>query len=187
MIFPLIGQESGSINPIWWLLPLLCCFLAMRQGDEKPKEMITENETFYTTLNINESFNTIVDKVTRWYEEEKANDAEKKSTLHTLMKFINSRPKEDRFTELNNQPPRLYSLNDVTGKVHFEQTEVEGGGTVIKVTYSPLLKNRIAKLKAELALKIPSNPIGLKCPSCSKPVLYEFNLCPYCGTNLIKE
>ena len=89
--------------------------------------------------------------------------------------------------EKEKTPPRLISLSDATGPVYFEFTEVEGGGTVVKATYGSALKGRVAKLKATLPLKVPATPIGLSCPSCGKPVLKEFNLCPYCGTELIKE
>jgi len=58
---------------------------------------------------------------------------------------------------------------------------------VVKATYNSALKGRVAKLKAVLPLKIPATPVGLNCPSCGKPVLREFNLCPYCGSKLIKE
>jgi uncharacterized OB-fold protein len=45
----------------------------------------------------------------------------------------------------------------------------------------------MAKLKADLPLRIPATPVGHRCPACGKPVLPEFNVCPYCGEKIIKE
>jgi len=104
-----------------------------------------------------------------------------------LSRVLRGRQSAERFVEKENTPPRLLSLTDSSGSIYFEFTEVEGGGTVVKATYARSIKGRVAKLKTELPLKIPATPVGLKCPSCGKPVLREFNMCPYCGSELIKE
>jgi len=94
---------------------------------------------------------------------------------------------EERFVAKEAISPRLYRMNDRSGPIYFELTEVEGGGTVVKTTYNSSIKGRMAKFKAGLPLKIPATPIGNRCPSCGKPVLPEFILCPYCGEKLIRE
>jgi hypothetical protein len=188
MILPLIGQEGGGgLDLLWWLVPLLCCFLTMSQREDKTKDMAKDSETFYTTLNIDESFEAIEAKIDQWKEDEKEKDAEQKGIVSSVRKLIAGGKSAERFTELDKKQPRLYSVDDVTGALYFEFTEVEGGGTVVKITYNPLLKGRMTRLKSDLPLKIPANPVGLKCPSCGKPILQEFQLCPYCGSELIKE
>jgi hypothetical protein len=184
----LIGQESsGSTSLLWWLIPLLCCYLAFGQREESPKETEKEVETFYTIVNIDESFEALMEKIEVWRLDEKKMGYDEKGIGVSIRKIVGRNKNKERFVEIDKQPPRLYSMKDVTGAVYFELTPVEGGGTVIKITYNPLLKGRMARFKAALPLKIPATPIGLKCPSCGKPVLHEFNLCPYCGTDLIKE
>jgi len=84
--------------------------------------------------------------------------------------------------------PRLFRLTDaVAGPVYFELTEVEGGGTVVKATYSSSIKRQVAEFKARSPLKIPAVPIGKRCPACGKAVLPEFVLCPYCGEKLMMK
>ena len=187
MMLPLITQEAGGgLDLIWWLVPLICCFLTMSQRDDKPKETEKETETFYTSLDIDEAFAALEEKIETWRLDEKEMGKEQKGITVTINKLLGRSSNVERFAEIDKQPPRLYSLDDVTGAMYFELTEVEGGGTVVKITYGPLLKGRMARLKAALPLKVPAIPVGLKCPSCGKPVLHEFNLCPYCGTELIK-
>lgn len=187
MIIPLIAQETGGgLDLIWWLIPIICCFLTLGQRDERPKETEKESETFYTTLSIDEAFSVLEEKVETWRLDVKETGSEQKGIGTTINKLMGRSSNVERFAEIEKQPPRLYSVDDITGSLYFELTEVEGGGTVVKITYNPLLKGRIARLKAALPLKIPAAPVGLKCPSCGKPVLSEFNLCPYCGTELIK-
>jgi hypothetical protein len=78
-------------------------------------------------------------------------------------------------------------MEDTTGPIFFELTPVEGGGTVVRTMYNYAIKARIARFRADQPAKIPATPIGLNCPSCGKPVLQEFVVCPYCTEKLIKE
>lgn len=97
-------------------------------------------------------------------------------------------PEEKRFVPEEEIFPRFLKVNDtVAGLAYFEFTEVEDGGTIVKATYSPLIKTRIARFKAHSPLKIPGGPIGYSCPSCGKVVLNRFILCPYCGQKLISQ
>ena len=188
MILSFVGQEGGGgFDIIWLLLPLLCCMMTMGQRGEKPQEAGTEAESFYTTQSIQESFEGIEKEVAKWRLEAQEKKEEPESAIASVTKLLRRGPPPERFVEKEKNPPRLLSLADSSGPIYFEFTEVEGGGTVVKATYSPVLKGRVARLKAGLPLKVPAAPIGLSCPSCGKSVLREFNLCPYCGSQLIKE
>ena len=186
MILSLVGQEGGGgFDIIWLLLPLVCCMMMGQRGD-KPQEARAESDSFYTSQDIQESFGRIEEEVSRWRLEAQEK-REPEGLVSSVRRLLGGGAQAERFVEKEKAPPRLLSLSDATGPVYFEFTEVEGGGTVVKATYGSALKGRVAKLKAGLPLKVPAAPVGLKCPSCGKPVLREFNLCPYCGAELIKE
>ena len=151
MILPLIGQDGGGIDLIWWLIPVLCCILTITQREDKTRDMPKDNETFYTTTSIEDSYAAILDKVAEWREDEKTKGTEQKGIVAVLRKLLAGRGKVERFTDLDTISPRLYSVDDITGPLYFELTEVEGGGTVVKITYNPLLKGRMSRLKASVA------------------------------------
>lgn len=187
MILSLIGQEGGSYDFLWYLLPLLCCLMAMGQRGESPQEAGTESESFYTTQDIKDAFDRIEEEVAKWRQDALERKETSRGIASTLRRVLGGGQPAERFVENENTPPRLLSLTDSSGSIYFEFTEVEGGGTVVRATYARSIKGRVATLKTKLPLKIPATPVGLKCPSCGKPVLQEFNLCPYCGSKLIKE
>ena len=188
MILSMIGQEGGGgFSFIWYLLPLLCCVMTMGQRGEGPQEAGTGSESFYTTQDIQGAFGRIEEEVAKWRQEALETKEGPRSIINNIRNILGQGQPSARFVENENNPPRLLSLTDSSGPIYFEFTEVEGGGTVVKATYARALKGRVATLKTELPLKIPATPVGLKCPSCGKPVLREFNLCPYCGSELIKE
>jgi len=187
MILSLVGQEGGGgFDIIWLLIPLLCCTMTMGQRGDKPQEAGSENESFYTPQNIHESYEKIEKEIEQWRLAAQETQ-EPRGFLLSAWARLRGKTQKERFVNNEINPPRLIGLSDISGPIYFEFTEVEGGGTVVKATYNPALKGRFAKLKAVLPLKIPGAPVGLKCPSCGKPVLREFNLCPYCGSQLIKE
>jgi len=186
MMMTIIGQEtSGGFDYLWLLLPLLCCILMFSgQRNKSSPESRIMDESFYTAQGIDESFNKIEKEIDQWrvvVQEKKA-----EGLASSIVRRLRGDSARERFIEKERSVPRLISLDDISGPIYFEFTEVEGGGTVIKATYSSDLKGRFAKLKSILPLKIPDSPIGLNCPSCGKPVLREFNLCPYCGSKLSK-
>ncbi len=188
MITSFIGQEGGGgFSFIWLLLPLLFCMMTMGQRGENPQETGKETDSFYTTQGIKESFESMEKEIDNWRQEALEKKDEPEGLTARLGNLLRRGPPPERFVEKENNPPRLISLDDASGSLFFEFTEVEGGGTVVKATYGSVLKERMAKLKTGLPLKVPATPIGLNCPSCGKPVLREFNLCPYCGSELIKE
>jgi hypothetical protein len=159
----------------------------MGQRGESPQEAGTESESFYTTQDIQGAFGKIEEEVTKWRQEAQEKKEEPRNVINNIRNILGQGQPSERFVEKDNNPPLLLSLTDSSGPIYFEFTEVEGGGTVIRATYARSIKGKVATLKAELPLKIPATPVGLKCPSCGKPVLREFNLCPYCGSELIKE
>lgn len=188
MILSFVSQEGGGgFDIIWLLLPLLFCMMAMGQRGEKTQETGIEAESFYTIQSIQESFESIEKVIAKWRMEAQEKKEEPEGVTASIRKLLGGGTPPERFVEKEKDTPRLLSLADSTGPIYFEFTEVEGGGTVVKATYNPVLKGRVAKLKAGLPLKVPAVPIGLNCPSCGKPVLREFNMCPYCGSQLIKE
>jgi len=161
--------------------------MTMGQRGEGPKESGTESESFYTTQDIQESFARIEKEVDEWRQDARERKETSGGIVSSVRNLLGGGQPAERFVEEENTPPRLLSLTDSSGPIYFEFTEVEGGGTVVKATYGRSIRRRVATLKAELPLKIPAVPVGLKCPSCGKPVLREFNLCPYCGSELMKE
>jgi hypothetical protein len=186
MLLSLIGQDSGGgLDLLWILVPLLCCMMAMGQRGEKPQEAGLISDSFYTVHDIQEAFDNIGEEVTKWREEAKRRPAPG-GIISQVRKVLGGGAQKERFVEGEKVPPRLIRLSDTTGPIYFEFTEVEGGGTVVKATYDSALKSKVAKLKTVLPTKIPAVPVELKCPSCGKPILKEFNLCPYCGTKLTK-
>ena len=183
----MVAQEGGGgIDLIWWILPLLCCMLASQQRERAPtRDTVTEN--WYTVQDIEAAYDAVLERATEW-REEALTAKPTESLMSKVTKALGGgRRDEDRFVEEDAKPPRLYRMRDRTGPIYFELTEVEGGGTVVKATYSPMIKVRMAKLKADLPLRIPAPPVGQRCPACGKPVLPEFNLCPYCGEKMIEE
>lgn len=188
VIPPFTGQEAGGGFDIFWLfLPLLCCLMMTQgRGGDRPQAFETISEQWFTTQDIETAFKSTEERTAEWMQEA-ADTPEPSSITSKLRSILPGRRNEPRFTVNDSQPPKLHELNDRTGPIYFEFTEVEDGGTVVKATYNMSLKSQMAKLKASLPLKIPSTPISNNCPACGKPVLREFNMCPYCGENLIKE
>ena len=146
----------------------------------------TVSESWYTIEDIETTFKTIEANVAEWHKEAEEKKETSKGILSNLKTVFSGRKSEDRFVTKETISPRLTRLSDPTGPIYFELTEVIGGGTVVKATFSSELRSRMAKFKASLPLKIPATPIGNRCPTCGKPVLPEFNLCPYCGEKIIK-
>ena len=187
----LVNQEAGGGLDIFWiLLPVLCCLIFFSQGrgarggGGAAKE--TVSETWYTPQDKETTYKTIEATVAEWRKEAMEKSEATKGTLSSLRRILGGGKPVDRFVVEETIPPRLYRLSDPTGPIFFELTEVEGGGSVVKATFSSDLRNRMARFKASLPLKIPATPIGNRCPACGKPVLPEFNLCPYCGEKIIK-
>ena len=188
LIPPMVGQEGGGFDIIWILLPLLCCVMMMSQRGERPQAHEAATESWYTTQDIGDAYSAIEAETGEWREEAAARQKERSGSLTSRLRGVLGGGREqERYAVREASPPKLYRMDDASGPIFFELTEVEGGGTVVKVTYNSAIKSKMAKFKAKLPLKIPAAPIGNRCPSCGKPVLREFKLCPYCGEQLITE
>jgi len=187
----LVNQEEGGIFDILWLiLPILLCLMLMGRGrgggGGGGAAQETVSDSWYTVQDIETTFKTIEAAATGWRREAEERREMSKGVLSSLRGVLGGGKPEDRFVVKEMVPPRLYRMSDPTGPIYFELTEVVGGGTVAKATFSSQLKSKMAKFKADLPLKIPAAPMGNRCPACGKPVLPEFNLCPYCGEKIIK-
>jgi hypothetical protein len=161
--------------------------MLMASGRSEQKEVPkSEAESWYTTQNIEETYTSIENETAEWRK--KAQESRERSGSF-LSRLIGRTTKvEERFVVQETISPRLLRLSDKTaGPIYFELTEVEGGGTVVKATYSSSIRRQIAEFKARSPLKIPAVPIGNRCPACGKPVLPEFILCPYCGEKLLTK
>lgn len=188
LIPPLVGQEGGGFDIIWILLPLLCCLMTMGQRGQRPQASGTVTESWYTVQDMEATYSAIEAETAEWRKQTEARRQERSESLTTKLKSVLGRGGEqERYVVRETIPPKLYRMEDSTGPIYFELTEVEGGGTVVKSTYGQAIKSRMAKFKTKLPLKIPATPIGKRCPSCGKPVLPEFSLCPYCGEKLLEE
>jgi len=188
----LVNQEGGGIfDTLWWILPILLCLMLMGQGrggggGKGDATNETVSESWYTPQDNETTYKTIEAAVTEWRKEAEEKSETSKGALSSLKGMLGGGKTEDRFVVKETIPPRLYRMSDPTGPIYFELTEVEGGGSVVRATFSSGVRSKMAKFKAGLPLKIPAAPIGNRCPACGKPVLPEFNLCPYCGEKIIK-
>ena len=187
----LVGQEGTGFDIFWIILPLLCCVMLMsqrRSGKPRELEVATVTDHWYTSQDIETTYKAIEAETSEWRKEAEERKETQTGIASSLRGIFGGggRP-EERFIIRQASPPRLFQLTDSSGPIYFELTEVEGGGTVVKATYGSAIRSRMAKFKAGLPLRIPAAPVGNRCPSCGKPVLPEFAVCPYCGTKLIKE
>jgi hypothetical protein len=181
-------MANGEIDIIAFLFPILCCLTAIileRQARSAPQSEPFFDELWFTNLNIEEAYKSIVKEVDGWRDSLKKRQESNKS----LISRARGRGNRERFIVKQDVPPKLYRIFDEQmGDIYFELIEVEEGGTVVKATYkSPKVKELIASFKAKQPTKIPAAPIGKRCPACGKPVLPEFKLCPYCGQKLIED
>lgn len=187
LILSAVAQANdGGIDFLWILLPLVLLMLTRQRG-ESSQESRTTTESWYTIQDIETIYAAIEAKSTEWRDEANERKSTSVSLISKLKDVLGGEKNVERFLEKETNPPRLYQMEDSTGPIYFELTEVESGGTVVKTMYNSEIKSQMAKFKVDLPLKIPATPIGLHCPTCGKPVLSEFSLCPYCGEELIKR
>lgn len=192
---PVIGQEGGGLDLLFWVLPVLVCVMCALQsrGARGPQgargaqgSMVTES--WYTSQDIEAAFEAVVEEAAGWrMEAEETASSMSDSMSSRLVRALGGARDVMRFVVEEELAPRLYIMADVTGPIYFELTEVEGEGTVVKATFGFGIKSKIAEFKAKQPLKIPSIPVGTRCPTCGKPAFPEFSLCPFCGETLLKE
>jgi hypothetical protein len=182
------GEGVGLDNILWIILPLLCCMMAMGQRGERASAPVTVTESWFTVQDIETTYKAVEAETAEWRKKAEERKKERGQSLTSRLRgALGGGKAGERYVVKETKQPRLFRMDDPTGPIYFELTEVEGGGTVVKTTYSTSIKIQMAGFKASLPLKIPAAPIGNRCPSCGKSVLPEFNICPYCGEKLIKE
>ncbi len=166
------------------MLPLLliCCLLPFlfRGPGQRPTEITREADSWITPQQIEEVFNNIVREVENWKKE----ILPERKTVFPFGKKEEKR--EERFIVSQSIPPRLLRVTDTReGEIVFELMEIEGDGTSVKVSFSPPAKQRVQTFKAQFPAKILTG--WQSCPSCGKPILPDFVVCPYCGQRLKVE
>ena len=165
-----------------FLLIIMCC-LAMsflRRPSASAEGERIKTDGWFVSYEINKAFDTINDETKSWQQKE--NELEKEKKPSRLVSVFVKRRVEDRFVIKEAISPRLINVEDpMEGKITFEFTEAEEGGTSIKVSYSQKASDRIQTLKAQLPIKVPKQNV---CKSCGRTVQPDFTVCPYCGTKL---
>lgn len=188
LIASFVSQAEGEgIALIYWIIPAICLIIAYFQpkGEKAPeREMLVES--WFIPQGIDEAYSTIISEMDEWRSTE-ATRSPPDSMITRLLSSIKPQGSMERFVLKEELPPRLYRMEDTSGPLFFELTTVEGGGTVVRTMYDYAIKARMARFRASQPAKIPATPIGLNCPSCGKPVLQDFVVCPYCTEKLIKE
>ena len=175
------GLEYSS----FLLLPLLliCCLLPMilRGFGQRPAAGVEEVDVWTTPQKIREVFESIGREVEVWRREAMARARASKP----LLPFM-GRGNIERFEVLQSIPPRLLRVYDPNeGEMVFELTEIKDDGTSVKVTYNPAAKPRVQTFRAKFPAEV--FPEWKTCSGCGKPVVSDFNLCPYCGEKLKGE
>ncbi|MCS7116093.1 MAG: hypothetical protein RMJ31_06470 [Nitrososphaerota archaeon] len=172
MVSNLILQ--AGLESLLLLLPLLICCMLMpmlrQRAESRALTGYLEMDAWFTPQNISESFELIKKLTKEWKSEVK----------QTGMNIFRKQPSQDvSFITVEEIEPRLLKMNSKSeGGVVFELTEVEGGGTFIRTTYSPQARSRIQSLKARLPLKVYTMK---SCAKCGRMLLSDFIHCPYCG------
>jgi hypothetical protein len=148
-------------------------------GGGQPAEGRAEFDDWFTSLEINQAFESVVEETDKWRKEVE----EKKPG--TMEKIVNTfrKSKVERYIVNESVSPRLYRIADrQEGIMSFEFTEVEQGGTSIKATYTgSRARRRIQTFKASMPAKLTSPGRGKFCSICGKPIQPDFKSCPYCG------
>lgn len=164
------------------LLPLLllCCLLPLmlRGMGSRQVEAAREVDVWTTEERIEKVFNNLNNVVEKWQEE-----IQTVSERKPIFPFFGGGGPQIRFEVSQSIPPRLLRVADgKEGEIVFELTEIENDGTSVRVSYAPAAKPRIQTLKATFPVKIFAG--WQSCPSCNKPVLPDFVVCPYCSQKL---
>jgi hypothetical protein len=186
ILISLIGQgDWGGYDPIFWILPILFCMYSLQQSKKNRypgKEKLIES--WYTTLDIETVYNLTREEIEGWREKATKPLTSARSVIKSLRT-----PKDERtrFIIKEEKPPRLLRVKDSKDPMFFELSEVDEGGTVIRITYNNRHKAKIARFKASLPIRIPTVPMGTICQSCERSVLSEYIICPYCGDKIHKD
>jgi hypothetical protein len=176
------GQEPQSnLQMLLLLIPLiLCCMMPMLmrrgQGAAAPSGSAGESDVWFTSYKPDEAYELVKKEVENWRQQSVQTTKPARFSLRKI-------PKE-RFSVSQSLPPRLYRLSDpLEGEVAFEFTEMEVGGTAVRVNFQPPARARVQTFRASLPIKLPF-AAGTPCSACGRPVLPDFVTCPYCGQKL---
>jgi len=159
-------------------LLLLCCMLPMlmRGGGQQSEGISTEMDIWFTGYTNQEAYDTIVKATDELREKAVAEAKAKKSRIPFR------RPRTDRYTIDQTIPPHLHKISDRdTGPLQFEFSDAEGGGTQVKVTFTPRTKAFVQSLKTQMPTRKLLIPTATLCPTCGKERKPEWQSCPYCG------
>jgi len=182
-MIPIIEQTTSiGLDSILYLLPIiLCCALMplLQRGGKGPAAgEAHESDAWFLSTGIAETYETLKKEVEGWRGEAEQQPA---SSGFGLFSFGKKKEPEVRFGIADSKAPRLLRLMDKSeGEIIFELTEVEGGGTSVRVSFGIRARNRIRMLRAQTPIKIPAG-LGKQCPSCGKLILSDLKTCPYCG------
>jgi hypothetical protein len=153
--------------------------MLLRGMGQRPASGGGETDIWATPQKIREVFDNIGREIKIWREEAKSRENK------PVFPFLSKRETE-RFEVLQTIPPRLLRIFDPReGEIVFELTEIKDNGTSVKVTYNPAAKSRVQTFRAKFPAEVFSE--WKTCSSCGKPVVSDFNLCPYCGGKLREE
>ena len=106
-------------------------------------------------------------------------DAKKQSAVETQLLEEKSEILDamNETVELNNQ-----ILAQVRDLIYNVRTEVKEIGPLKEVVEK--IKGELGSLKREIKRIEERVNFPIVCPTCGKPLLPEFNICPYCGENI---
>jgi hypothetical protein len=180
LLKPIINQNGGGLDILLILLPLVCCILALGQPRGRGSRKRVTN-SWYTTLDIQPAFEKLIKEVEIWRKE--MMEVKEENMVNKLRNFIVGGGREERYRMKKMLSPRLYLLEDISGPIYFELTEVEGGGTIVTTSNDASINYGILKLMENLP-KLSLKEFSNTCPECEKPVTEGSKLCPYCGKEL---
>ena len=130
-----------------------------------------DTEVSFVKENIEETYKKIIGLTEEWKKEEPVKP--------TSVPIFGGSRRPTGFRIVEEVDPRLLKMvSRIEGQVTFELTEVQGGGTSLKIMFSPQARSRVQMLKTQLPLIVTRMKA---CQSCLRMLLTEFNHCPYCG------
>ena len=163
-------------------LLLLCCMLPLlMRGQQQSSSagISTEMDIWFTGYTPQETYDSVIKTVDKMRE--KAMSLPPKKSRNP---FSRNKGPQPRYVVDQADPPKLYKVSDRDdGPLVFEVSEAEGGGTMVKTTFTPRTRSSIQTLKTEMPVRkfVMPQPKEAVCSSCGKPRLPEWQVCPYCG------
>ncbi len=183
-----MATDSSGTDALTQILPylLICCMLPMLMRNDSGSNVgSTEMDIWFTGYSTQEAYDFVV-KATDDAREKVVAEASAKKTRLPSISFRRGQPK-GRLAVDQTIPPNIYRLTDKDyGPMYFEFSDADGGGTQVKATFGLRSKSTVQEIKAQMPtrkLMVTAKSTSY-CPSCGKPKLAEWQICPYCGTKL---